>query len=129
MAGWPGPRVGYRKISAIGGGALGNIWQSLEEAMDKGIITRDDRIVRTQEILESEVDGEVIALDVDKGQCYGMNAPASAIWHLLKTPSSPVEICRSLCEGYEVDELECERAVIAFVTNLHAEGLVRIDEA
>ena len=96
--------------------------------MDTGLITRDARIVRTQEILESEVDGEVIALDVDRGQCYGMNAPASAIWHLLRTPSSPVEISRLLCEGYEIEPLECERAVIAFVTSLHAEGLVRIEE-
>lgn len=89
-------------------------------------ITEDTRILRTQGLLESDVAGDVIALDIQNGQCFGFNSVASAVWHSLERETSVAEICETLTSEFEVAESECKEAVIRFVRELHSEGLVEL---
>ena len=89
-------------------------------------IARDTRLIRTQNVLDSEVDGEVIALDVERGQCYGLNAAGSSIWRLLEAETSPARICEALAEEFDVEQADCESDVLALLADLHAEGLIAI---
>jgi hypothetical protein len=61
-------------------------------------MTDHARIIRCED-LSSDVNGEIVALHVEKGQCYGMNAVARASGRL--SPSSPAEICAG-CEEFDV---------------------------
>ena len=76
--------------------------------------------------MESEVDGEVIALDVERGQCYGLNEVASRVWQLLETPMSIDEISVTLIEEYDVDGDECRAQVRELIDELVSAGLVAI---
>ncbi len=83
------------------------------------------RVVRCEELLEADVNGEIVALDVERGQCYGLNGVASEIWRMLAQPISVAEICDTLRTDYEVDGATCEAQVQALLADLREEGLIR----
>lgn len=94
--------------------------------MARNSIERDSRVVRSREILESAVDGEVIALDIAQGECYGFNPVASSIWHLLESETSVAEICDKLCKDFDVERDVCEADVTRLVVELRSAGLVDV---
>jgi hypothetical protein len=81
-------------------------------------------VSRREGLVEAEVDGEIVALHVDKGTCYGFNNTATAIWKLLETPRRLDEICAALAGDFEVEPEECERDVLALLRDLESDGLV-----
>jgi hypothetical protein len=86
------------------------------------------RIIRCDDLLEADVNGEIVALHVEKGQCYGMNAVASRVWALLAEPTSPEQICTRLTEEFDVDADTCRADVAALIADLKSEGLIRPTE-
>lgn len=86
-------------------------------------------IRRRADLLEAEVDGELVALHVDRGTCYGYNPTATRIWALLAEPRSLAELCDLLMREYEVDRSTCETDVVALLRELEADGLVEISGA
>ena len=83
-------------------------------------------IRRNAEFMEAEVDGELVALHVDKGTCYGFNATATRIWGLLAEPKSKEQLYAALTSEYAVDRETCEREVEPLLRELEADGLVTI---
>ncbi|MFL6857228.1 MAG: PqqD family protein [Allosphingosinicella sp.] len=81
-------------------------------------------VSRREGLVEAEVDGEIVALHVDNGTCYGFNNTATAIWKLLDRPKRLDEICEALAGEFEVDPAECERDVLALLRDLESDGLV-----
>jgi hypothetical protein len=81
---------------------------------------------KTADLLESEVDEEVVALDVEKGQCYGLNAVGTRVWRMLDTPMSLQEICSALQGEYEVEPELCRDEVGRLLADLQSEGLVEV---
>jgi hypothetical protein len=82
-------------------------------------------IVRCDDLLEADVNGEVVALHIDRGQCYGMNAVASRIWALLAQPISEAELCARLGDEFDVDADTCRRDVAALIEDFRREGLIK----
>ena len=87
----------------------------------------DDVIVsRRASLLEAEVDGEIVALHVDNGTCYGFNATASRIWSLVETPMRLSELRDSLVAEFDVDPATCEAQLTELLAELQADGLVEL---
>jgi hypothetical protein len=82
------------------------------------------RLVRRGAVVEAEVGGEVVALNAETAECYGLNGAGSRIWRLLALPVTAAEIVGALLAEYEVGEAECERAVRDLLAQLLAEGLI-----
>lgn len=87
-------------------------------------IEADTRIRRKQNLLDAEVEGEIVALDIEGGDCYGFNQVASEIWDLLKDDTSINEICRSMMQDFDVSEDQCRSGVEALIRRLESDGLV-----
>ncbi len=83
------------------------------------------RFLRCEDMLEAEVNEEIVALDVARGQCFGMNEVASEVWRMLAQPKSLDEICAALCANYEVDASTCRSEVQSLLSELQEEGLVK----
>ena len=83
------------------------------------------RVTRTDGVIEAEIDNEIVALSIERGTCYGMNAVASRIWHVLQNPITVDEICKTLIAEYAVDRSVCEQQVLDLLEDLRAEGLIR----
>lgn len=74
--------------------------------------------------LASAIDGEVVALHVDRGQCYGMREVAATVWNLLAKPLNLEGICNRLVEIYDVEMDVCRAEVTTLVSELQNEGLI-----
>jgi hypothetical protein len=88
-------------------------------------MNENSRVVRCEELLEADVNGEIVGLHVERGQCYGLNGVASEIWRMLSSPMSLEEICQKLTAEYDVDSSTCRSEVLTLLTQLEQERLVR----
>ena len=85
-----------------------------------------DLIARHGDLLTTEVDGEIVAMSVSNGACYGFDAVATHIWNLLDVPRTLEALCAELVQTYDVGDAECRTAVVDVLRILHADGLVEI---
>ncbi len=82
--------------------------------------------VRTRNVLFSTVGLEVLALNIDRGQCYGFNDTASVIWEMLETPQSVPAICGALEARFAVDPEECRIDVERLLDEMVQDELVSV---
>jgi hypothetical protein len=85
-------------------------------------------VTRGSGFVEAETDGEVVALNIDKGTCYGLNKIGSRIWALIAEPKRVGDICATLMEEYDVDSATCERQVLDLLEELRGEGMIESQE-
>jgi len=97
--------------------------------MTMGKLAGTDRVVRTGDLLTTEVDGELIAMSIENGACYGLNAVGTRIWALIDQPRSIDSLCDSLIEEFDVAPQTCREQVTDLLTSLQAEGMVAIEAA
>lgn len=88
--------------------------------MEKKIVRRGS------ELLEAEVDGELVALNVASGTCYGFNATATRIWVMLDQPKNTVELRDALMREFEVDQDTCEQQLANLLEELQKDGLIEV---
>jgi hypothetical protein len=89
-----------------------------------------DLIVRRREgLIHTEVDGELVALHIGNGACYGFNATATRIWAMIETPKRLSELQRELLDEYEVDPETCRSELIEMLEGLRQDGLIDLDPA
>lgn len=90
-------------------------------------LTPGTRVARAETAISAEVGGELIALDVTKGVCYGLNAIGTRIWQLIETPLSAREIAEILVSEFDVSPEVCVEQTLDLLRDLLAAGLVRRD--
>lgn len=74
------------------------------------------------------IDGDLVAMNVDRGSYFHFNGMAGRILELLGQPQSLASICDQLTREYRVERDECEREVLAFATALVERGVLRTRE-
>ena len=89
-----------------------------------GTLSSSTIVARKAGLIESEIDREIVALNIDSGVCYGLNSVGSRIWGLLAKPLSISEICSILVTEYDVERDACEHDVVDLIEHLLTEGLV-----
>lgn len=83
-------------------------------------------ISRPPGVVASEIDGEVVVLDVSTGRFFQLNAIGSRIWATLKTPASLTTLIDAMQAEFDVDAEECRADVTDFVTRLSSSGLLTV---
>ena len=91
-------------------------------------LNTNSTVMRSSGFVQAEVDGEVVALNIDKGICYGLNKVGSRVWALIAEPRRIGDICATLVSEYEVDSAACEHQVIDLLEGLRAEGMIELRE-
>ena len=84
-------------------------------------------VARSAELIEAEVDGELVALDVQQGTCFGFNRTATRIWQMLEQPMSLADICVRLTKEFAIDLETCRGQVEALVADMVESGLVKVE--
>jgi hypothetical protein len=85
-----------------------------------------DRVIQSKTALVGEVDGQVVALDVESGHCFGLNSIGSEIWRRIETEIVVRDLCRQLCDAYDVDYAQCEVDVLGLLEDLRSEGMIEV---
>lgn len=87
------------------------------------IITPDLPIGHAATATTAEIDGQLVALDIESGTCFGLNRVATRIWHMLEQPRSARQISADLIEIYEVDVATAEAETLNLLDELIQIGL------
>ena len=92
-------------------------------------MSEDLLVHRRGELIETEVDGELVALHIEKGTCYGFNGTATRIWAMIEQPRRLSDLTRELMTEFEVDEETCRTDLKALLDELAADDLVELRPA
>ncbi len=98
-----------------------------ERAIVSQAIALDTVLARRGDLITSELsDNELVMLSIPRGQYFGVDETAKAIWDALSGPCSVRELVAHLLTRFAVDRETCEREVSAFVNELLAGELVDV---
>ena len=82
------------------------------------------RYQRSAQALHSEIAGDVVALHIERGECFGMGDVSAEVWRLLAEPNDLDSMCASLTARYDVDGAQCRTEVGQLLDEMVAAGLV-----
>ena len=85
------------------------------------------RIRRNPAQVYSEVDGQVVMLNVKKESYYCLNDVGSAIWNELEEPCTYSGLISKIREEFEVDEEQCRKDVEPFLAELVEAGVIQLE--
>lgn len=88
-----------------------------------------DRVSLKDGAVSAEIDGEIVALDINTGICYGLDPIGSRIWQLIESSDTVSDICAKLETEYDVDAETCHEHVVDLLHALQAENLVVVGRA
>ena len=89
-------------------------------------ISIDTVINKNLEIDDTDLDGEKVMMNLDKGEYFMMNEVGSRIWEIISEPINVRRIIDTLCSEYEVDEEICKDTVLEFLGRLNNAELISI---
>ena len=88
------------------------------------MINLDSIISYRQDIDTTDIDGDKVMMDLEKGQYFALNSVASRIWEEIQSPVKLSSVVDILLQEYEVDRETCEKNVIEFIEGLNNAGLL-----
>ncbi|GGE30399.1 hypothetical protein GCM10011391_06270 [Pullulanibacillus camelliae] len=74
--------------------------------------------------IASDMNGEKVLLNVNKGKYFNLGEIGGVIWELLEQPMSIRSIVDQLLSIYAVERATCEQQLLAFLDQLLDEGLI-----
>ncbi|MEI6137634.1 MAG: PqqD family peptide modification chaperone [Mariniphaga sp.] len=80
---------------------------------------------RNNEILDGNLDGSLVMMDIQKGKYFSLNPVGKRIWELIEQPKSFDEITDSLQAEFEVTPEQCRSEVIEFLAKMEKSGIIK----
>lgn len=93
------------------------------------MIALETMIVRSNAILDANVDGETVLMNVETGQYYALTATSRAIWQRLQTPARVRDLCLDLASAYATPLETVEADTLAFLGYLEAQKMIEVQAA
>jgi hypothetical protein len=90
------------------------------------MITPETQIKRSETILYTDLTDEIVMMDIEKGQYYGIYEVGMDIWTLLEQPRTAAAISQSLLREYRVSPEVCIEEVLRFLGQLQEQGIVEV---
>jgi hypothetical protein len=87
-------------------------------------ISSNTVVMRNGGLLDAEIDNEIVTLNIETGNCYGLNKVGSRIWSNLAAPIQVSDLCTRLMSEYKVEPATCENQVLELLAEMRAEGLI-----
>lgn len=79
---------------------------------------------RSDEILTSDINGEMVLLNPETGDCYSLSGVGAMLWQLVADPSTIDQIVEGVCARFDVDPDVARSDAEKFLEELIDEGLV-----
>lgn len=76
-----------------------------------------------------EIEGQIVALDIDASEYLAVNRTGTAIWPLLVAGATSDEPATRLAEDYGIDQAAARRYVDEFVASLAERNLLDAEDA
>ena len=89
-------------------------------------VALDTIICRSDALLSSNIGDDVVMMNIERGEYYGLEAVAARIWALTEHAVSVESLCERLAAEYDVVPEQCRREVLAFVDELLDHHIVQV---
>ncbi len=76
--------------------------------------------------LSTQIDGELIMMDMESGQYFNLDRIGTVIWQELAQPRKVADLCQFLVERYEAPVSEIERDVLDLLRQMADKKLIRV---
>ena len=86
----------------------------------------NDKVTFAETVFAQEVDGEMVLLDMESENYFGLDEVGTAIWQAMQEKETLKEVLDVLLEQYEVEEEMLEHDLSDFVGKLVESGLVKV---
>lgn len=86
--------------------------------------TQTALFVRSNDLLASDMDGDVVMMSIERGEYFGLNVVGARIWQALSKAVTVSEIATAICAEFEVAQDQCERDVQEFLKDCIAKSIV-----
>lgn len=87
------------------------------------------KITFSQSVFAQEIDGEMVLLDMESENYFGLDEVGTSIWQAMQEKESLQEVFEVLMEQYEVEEEVLQKDLSDFVEKLLESGLVKVVES
>ena len=94
--------------------------------MSETEIGRNSIICWSSAAVATEVNGEVVLMNLERDRCHGLGDTGSAIWRRLHKPIRVAELMVQLEAEYEAAPGEIELDVMRTLGEFAAEGLIQV---
>ncbi len=88
------------------------------------MINLDQKITFADTIFAQEIDGEMVLLDMNSENYFGLDAIGTAIWQAIQEKETLQEVYDTILEQYDVEPKILEKDLFVFVTKLEESGLI-----
>ena len=90
-------------------------------------LTPTQTVYRKTEIIFSEMNNEVVIMNMTADEYLSLDEIGSHIWLLIEKPITIAQLCEQLAQSYQVSPDECQGDTIAFLADLHQRGLIVVE--
>lgn len=89
-------------------------------------IDRDTIVRWSPEAVATEVNDEVVLLNMERNRCYGLGSTGSDIWRRLGAPTPVSELLTQLMADYDAPSDTIASDVLRTLREFAAEGLIEV---
>ncbi len=86
----------------------------------------NQKIIFADTVFAQEVDGEMVLLDMNSENYFGLDEVGTAIWQTMQEKESLKEVLEVLQEQYDVESDVLEKDLLDFTDRLVESGLVEV---
>lgn len=94
--------------------------------MDQPQIQGDSVVSWSEDAVATDVNDEVVLMNMQRNRCYGLGSTGSDIWRKLGSPIRVSEIIEQLTDQYDAPAGKIEADVLRTLGELQSEGLVQV---
>ena len=87
----------------------------------------NQKITFSDTVFAQEVDGEMVLLDMNSENYFGLDAVGTDIWQAIEEKKVLQDVLDTLLEQYDVEEEVLKKDLITFVHKLEESGLVKVE--
>ncbi len=89
----------------------------------------NQKVTFAETVFAQEVDGEMVLLDMESENYFGLDEVGTAIWQAMQEKETLKDVFDLLSEQYEVEAEMLENDLFDFVGKLVESGLVKVEES
>ena len=89
----------------------------------------NQKVTFAETVFAQEVDGEMVLLDMESENYFGLDEVGTAIWQAMQEKETLKEVFEVLLEQYDVEADMLENDLSEFVGKLVESGLVKVEES
>lgn len=100
----------------------------MKQTNKTAVIGLDSVVLAKPDLVAAPMDDKLVMLDLRQGKYFGLDDIATVIWTRIAVPIRVSDLCEQLIDQYTVDRETCQSDTLAFLAQLHEEGLLNVHE-